>query len=295
MKKIEYKAMKKTGAAFRLWGARFRRLTLYRTRLWRLLLSCARCWRSLPCRTRLWRSMLGCARFWRSLLCCVWLCAALLAGGCGRRVIEVIGTSQDAAEAAEIPAAEAVQSPASKSEGMADERSGAASEAAALLVYICGAVKRPGVYELPAGARVFQLVEAAGGLLKSADEKALNQARPLADGEQIVVLTAEETAGLARGAGGGQSVGAAAAAGGQPAGMASAGAADVGAADRLININTAEASELMKLKGIGAARAADIIAYREKNGGFQTIEEIMKVSGIKNSLFEGIKDNITVG
>ncbi|MDO4620929.1 MAG: ComEA family DNA-binding protein, partial [Lachnospiraceae bacterium] len=143
-----------------------------------------------------------------------------------------------------------------------------------LYVYICGAVRRSGVYILPAGSRITDAVKAAGGLLPDADETAVNQAALLTDGEQITVPhTGEQTAVRIAGQ------------------TSSAGTAD---AAGKININTADAGTLQQLSGIGASRAADIIAYRDMHGAFQSIEEIMNVSGIKTALFEKIRDRICI-
>lgn len=153
---------------------------------------------------------------------------------------------------------------------------------AEIQVYVCGAVASPGVYVLPEGSRVYEAVEMAGGLLESADPKALNQARPLADGEQITVLTVEEVQNgetAEQGAGGSVSVG---------------DGTSAGSGDGKVNINTADEDELMTLSGIGESRAKAIIAYREENGKFESIEDIMKIDGIKEKMFEKIRDSITV-
>ncbi len=135
-------------------------------------------------------------------------------------------------------------------------------------VHICGEVKMPGVYELPEGSRIFEAVSAAGGLTESAAEASLNLAEVISDGMQIVILSKEEA---------------------DKAQMASE-----AAAAGLVNINTASKEQLMTLPGIGESRAEDIIRYREESGGFQCIEDIMKVSGIKDAAFQKIKDSIVV-
>lgn len=153
---------------------------------------------------------------------------------------------------------------------------------AEIQVYVCGAVASPGVYVLPEGSRVYEAVEMAGGLLESADPKALNQARPLADGEQITVLTVEEVQNgetAEQGAGGSVSGG---------------DGTSAGSGNGKVNINTADEDELMTLSGIGESRAKAIIAYREENGKFESIEDIMKIDGIKEKMFEKIRDSITV-
>lgn len=143
-------------------------------------------------------------------------------------------------------------------------------------VYVCGAVKTPGVYTLPEGSRVYEAVAMAGGLLETADEKALNQARLLSDGEQVTVFTREEVENGADGSVSG--------------GENGTGQDTV----QKVNINTADANTLMTIPGIGESRAKAIIAYREENGTFASVEEIMKIDGIKEKMFEKIKDSITV-
>lgn len=173
-----------------------------------------------------------------------------------------------------------------------------------IYVDVCGAVKAPGVVTVPEGSRVFEAIAKAGGLREDADARYINQARLLSDGEQVYVPTTQETAakedgfseaGLSRGANaagpdGSRISDAFAGTGGDP-GMENAGSN----ADGKVNINTADSAALQTLNGIGEARAEAIILYRETNGAFETIEDIMKVSGIKNALFNKIKDDITVG
>jgi len=132
------------------------------------------------------------------------------------------------------------------------------------LVHICGAVKEPGVYSLPEGSRVVDAIRAAGGLTQDASERDVNQASVVADGMQIVVPTLEEVKN------GGETE------------------------DGLVDINTADAALLMTLPGIGQTRADAIVAYREQHGSFSTIEDIMKVDGIKEGSFAKLRDRITV-
>ena len=138
---------------------------------------------------------------------------------------------------------------------------------ATLFVDVRGAVAVPGVYELPEKSRVFQAVEAAGGLLPEAKDELVNQAAKLTDGQQIYIPFEGEEAQEA---------------------------ADQAVTDGRVNINTAGAAELMTLPGIGEAKAADIIAYREANGGFSSTEDIMQVSGIKDAMFQKIRDKIKI-
>ena len=138
-----------------------------------------------------------------------------------------------------------------------------------LTVHVCGAVRNEGVYKLPPGSRIEDAVNAAGGFLPTADRDYCNLARLVEDGQQIRVPTRAEAESLRE----------------------QEREHDSG----LININTATEAELMTLPGIGQTRAQAIIAWREKNGGFKTIEDIMKVSGIKESAFLKIKDRIKTG
>jgi competence protein ComEA len=143
---------------------------------------------------------------------------------------------------------------------------------APILVYICGAVKSPGVYELAGGSRICDAVEAAGGLTDEASREYWNLAELLSDGEMLYFPTVEEAEER------------------QESGAESTGAS---VDDGRININTADADQLMQIPGVGESRAEAILSYRRENGSFSCIEDIMKVSGIKNALFEKMKDYIT--
>lgn len=165
---------------------------------------------------------------------------------------------------------------------------------AMIYVDVCGAVANPGVFQLVAGSRVFQAIEAAGGYLPEAALTCVNRAGVLTDGQQLYILTQEEMErqGLdpaeMSGASDGQMNGSAGT--GQNTGMD----AQV-QQDNRININTADEAQLTTLTGIGATRAQAIIAYREENGPFAAIEDIMNVQGIKEGTFAKIKDEIVVG
>lgn len=165
---------------------------------------------------------------------------------------------------------------------------------AMIYVDVCGAVANPGVFQLAAGSRVFQAIEAAGGYLPEAALTCVNRAGVLTDGQQLYILTQEEmerqgldSAEMA-GASDGQMNGSAGT--GQNAGLTVQ-----AQQDNRININTADEAQLTTLTGIGATRAQAIIAYREENGPFAAIEDIMNVQGIKEGTFAKIKDEIVVG
>ena len=165
---------------------------------------------------------------------------------------------------------------------------------AMIYVDVCGAVANPGVFQLAAGSRVFQAIEAAGGYLPEAALTCVNRAGVLTDGQQLYILTQEEMErqGLdpaeMSGASDGQMNGSAGT--GQNTEMT----AQV-QQDNRININTADEAQLTTLTGIGATRAQAIIVYREENGPFAAIEDIMNVQGIKEGTFAKIKDEIVVG
>ncbi len=134
-----------------------------------------------------------------------------------------------------------------------------------ITVHIVGAVSSPGVYQLPAGSRVYQLLELCGGFSAEADQETLNQARPLLDGEQIQIKQTGESP-----------------------------QANSSVTSSKININRATADELTALPGIGAVRAGQIVAHRDKHGYFNDIREIMDVSGIGETTFKNIADLITI-
>lgn len=165
---------------------------------------------------------------------------------------------------------------------------------AMIYVDVCGAVANPGVFQLAAGSRVFQAIEAAGGYLPEAALTCVNRAGVLTDGQQLYILTQEEMErqGL-------DPVEMAKASDGQMNGSAGKGQNTGMTAqvqqDNRININTADEAQLTTLTGIGATRAQAIIAYREENGPFAAIEDIMNVQGIKEGTFAKIKDEIVVG
>lgn len=142
-----------------------------------------------------------------------------------------------------------------------------------VFVYICGAVNTPGVYELDKDARVFEAIRSAGGMTDEAAPDAINQARVVSDGEQIYVPTAEEA---------------------ESQGTGGEGTVTESAVDDKVNINTAGKDELMTLTGIGEAKAGSILRYREENGRFESIEELMEIEGIKEGVFNKIKDDITI-
>ena len=183
--------------------------------------------------------------------------------------------------------------PSAGSTGRTELSDASSEEAKTLVVHICGAVSAPGVYELPAGSRFIDAVEAGGGFLPEADEACCNLAEEIVDGCQIYIMTKSESCAD------GQTE--------KKAGIQTSPDSDMQTTDRnvrsnsapalengLVNLNTADVAALMTLPGIGESRAKAIISYREQHGAFAKIEDIMKVSGIKQAAFSKIKDKITV-
>ena len=204
------------------------------------------------------------------------MCFALLAvlGGCGREAAFRFETAETPAlTESHVPAETASGGNSSGEDEAAETAASEPEEPEMIWVYVCGAVRVPGVYELPAGGRVYQALDAAGGPLEGAELRSLNQAALLSDGEQITVYTAEEMAETG---------------GVQPPG------AEAQAGTGKVDLNTAGKEELMTLSGIGEARAQAIINYRETHGPFSAIEEIMNIEGIKEKAFSKIKDEIEV-
>ena len=146
-----------------------------------------------------------------------------------------------------------------------------------IVVYVAGAVNRPGIVQLAEGARAKDAVDACGGFLPTADTNGVNLAQKLKDGMQVTVPEKSPQGTAAQGAAGGAQAGAAKS---LPEGM--------------VNINTADEKELDKLPGIGPAMAKRIVEYRTENGAFQSPEEIKRVKGIGDAKYEKMKDKIAL-
>ena len=146
-----------------------------------------------------------------------------------------------------------------------------------IVVYVAGAVNRPGVVQLAEGARAKDAVDACGGFLPTADTNGVNLAQKLKDGMQVTVPEKSPQGTAAQGAAGGAQAGAAKS---LPEGM--------------VNINTADEKELDKLPGVGPAMAKRIVEYRTENGAFQAPEEIKRVKGIGDAKYAKMKDKIAL-
>ncbi len=150
-----------------------------------------------------------------------------------------------------------------------------------ICVFVTGCVVSPGVYEVSPGTRIYEVLELAGGFTAEADTTFLNLAEYVRDGQKLVIYSLDQTAGMtsvlqddAQFQTGTQS-----------------GAQSI---SQMVNLNTADKSELMTLPGIGEAKAEAIIRYRTEQGKFSSIEDVMKIPGIKEAAFEKMKHLITV-
>lgn len=146
-------------------------------------------------------------------------------------------------------------------------------EAPPLLVHVLGAVVAPGLVELAPGARVVDAVAAAGGFTPDADPAGVNLARPVADGEQLVVLAV------------GQAPPAAPAVGGGPGGAG---------ADGVVHLNAADVAALDTLPRIGPALAQRIIDWRDANGPFTSVDQLLEVAGIGDAVYSGLVDRVAL-
>ena len=194
----------------------------------------------------------------------------LVALGCAV-LVAALGDHGTAANVDRTASSETTGAPSAGTAGATGARaSGAAPNSGGrIFVHILGAVERPGLYSLAEGDRAIDAVAAAGGFLDTADQRQLNLARFVVDGEQIAVPAIGEIPDAAAGVPG-------TAVGGK------------------VNINTADEAGLDTLPRVGPAMATRIIAYREANGRFTTIEDLMNVTGVGDKTFEGLRDLVTV-
>ena len=142
-----------------------------------------------------------------------------------------------------------------------------------ITVDVKGAVKAPGIYDLPVGSRVNDAVQKAGGLTEQADSKSLNLAQKVSDEALVYVPSkGEESASQQTASGTDSST----------------------SKEKKVNLNKASLEELKQVKGLGGKRAQDIIDHRETNGKFKSVDELKKVSGIGAKTIEKLKDYVTV-
>ncbi|HEM5989785.1 TPA: helix-hairpin-helix domain-containing protein [Streptococcus suis] len=166
---------------------------------------------------------------------------------------------------------------ASSSQEQTEETSTEVSkEPSQLVVDVKGAVAKPGLYTLEADARVNDAVEAAGGLTSQADPKSVNLAQKLSDEAVVYVASKDENISVVTST------------------TASSAMSSEEKSTSQVNLNTATEADLQTISGIGAKRAADIIAYREANGGFKSVDDLNNVSGIGDKTMESIRPYVTV-
>jgi competence protein ComEA len=156
----------------------------------------------------------------------------------------------------------------STSESVTIEEPSSSIEEPSVFVHVVGEVEKPGIYIVATRARVFDAIIAAGGFTKSADQSTVNLAREVSDGEQVVVMAAGAQSGSAT--------------------------AQTSAQTALISLNRASQLELEALPGVGPTLAGRMIDWRTANGGFKKKEDLLKVSGIGNKMFDGMKDLVTL-
>ncbi len=170
---------------------------------------------------------------------------------------EVAAVSKDSSSEKEIKKEEKEESP----------------EQDLITVDVKGAVKSPGIYDLPVGSRVHDAVQKAGGLTDEADSKSLNLAQKISDEALVYVPTKGEEAASQQ---------------------ATSGTTASTSKDKKVNLNKASLEELKQVKGLGGKRAQDIIDHREANGKFKSVDELKKISGIGAKTIEKLKDYVTV-
>jgi len=213
-------------------------------------------------------------------ICMIAVVSAFLLAGCGRKDAYVIsGETLD----------ESLADASSVDETVLDS-----GPSATIYVDVDGAVSQPGVYSLPDNARVFDAVDAAGGLLSEACSEILNQAEHVSDGQKLYIMTKEEWEAQKELDGSQEWTVTQEGTGKQGQNGTQGTQKQAEQDDELVDLNRATEGELCTLPGIGQTRAQAIIAYREASGGFRSIDEIQNVSGIKSGTYEKIKNKIKV-
>lgn len=160
---------------------------------------------------------------------------------------------------------------------------------ALLCVHVCGAVQNPGVYELPAGSRVYEAIALAGGFTEDAAQDYVNQAQAVLDAAKIVIPTIEEAEALQEQEADSRRYGIL-----TTETDVRLGTQNGQTQEDLVNLNTAGKAELCTLPGIGEAKAEAIIRYRTQIGCFSSKEQLMEITGIKDTLYETLQDKICV-
>ncbi len=194
-------------------------------------------------------------------------------GGCGKEDYSFTQSGQETAyantETEKIAGVADVEEVLSEEAG--EESSGTDDAQKQCYVHICGAIRNPGVYCVAEDSRLYEVILLAGGMTSDAADEAVNQAGKVSDGMQIYIPTRAEVQD----------------------GSSYTSVTEI-TDDGRININTADLEQLCRLPGIGETRAQAILAYRAEHGAFQSVEELMNVTGIKSGVYEKIKDLIRI-
>lgn len=179
----------------------------------------------------------------------------------------ILGILYLADQREKLPEERVVLSDTAENNGGTEDGGTAPEESTQICVYMTGCVQRPGVYTVPEGTRIYEVLELSGGFTDDAERNAVNLAETVYDGEAIRIPSFSEN---------------------QMPGQAAP------VSDGRVNINTADLEELMTLPGIGKAKAEAVISYRQDHGRFASVEDLMEVSGIGEGIFSRIRDRIKV-
>lgn len=211
----------------------------------------------------------------------------LIAYAAAAAVLVVIGLQMVGSQSARAPApAISMAAPPAAPHNAAPR-----APARSIWIDVAGAVRRPGLYELPAGSRAAAAIERAGGPLRRAELAAVNQAAKLADGQQIVVPMRGADAVASTAAAAGSASGGASAAPGASAGVPPGPTAVAGSGAK-VSLGSATQAQLEQLDGIGPALAGRIIAYRQAHGGFRSVDELQEVEGIGDKRFQALRASV---
>ncbi len=242
------------------------------------------------------------------LLCVFVMMFSLPAGGCAGKTQndsdvfeEFVGEEADDSKAGSLKEEKVLSdkddgSSASEQESTAEDRvalTEAKEDNGRIFVHVCGQVCQPGVYELKVHSRVYEAIQAAGGMTQTAAFSYLNQAEELTDGQQLYVPSQEEITAWENGE---NTSGNQAFAKGATEGQSSENSDDQKgkSADDKVNLNTADQTELMTLNGIGEVRAKSILQYREEHGKFSAIDELKNVDGIGEKTYKKVESRIKI-
>lgn len=215
--------------------------------------------------------------------CILFVCAGLLCFLSAFALLQTFkGRFEQASDLSQLPEAEeTIEISAADSSGP-QSAAEVGHSAAKWVVYVTGSVRKPGVYELPAGSRVYHALEAAGGFAGDADREAVNLASTLKDGDHIKFPSKSETKVSPQSRSR------------QPSFVRPSGSSDTAERPRPLNLNTCAAGELERLPGIGPNTARSILERREAGGGFKKKEDLLLVKGVGPKKYDAIRELVTV-